>query len=144
MKLVLLLFFTLSSVIYAKNLNVKILEIDTLKSGNIIVAIFDSEDKWPELENALQVLKVDSKESKKSIIFNNLNDSVYYAIQVIHDYNLNDKIDINLNPFKGSLGPKEGVGLSNNYRPKFAPKFDGAKFLLGQSTYNIDIKLIYP
>lgn len=63
-----------------------------------------------------------------------------YAVAVLHDENLNHKMDRNF------LGiPQEGWGVSNNVRPALsAPRFDDATFSLKPSAATtVTIKLGY-
>jgi uncharacterized protein (DUF2141 family) len=62
-----------------------------------------------------------------------------YALSLIHDENKNDKLDT------GLFGiPTEGVGASNNAKGSFGPpKFDDAKFELGEKGGVQEIKVQY-
>lgn len=62
-----------------------------------------------------------------------------YAVAVLHDENKNGKLDTN---FIGI--PKEGVGASNNPKPRMGPpKYDDAKFRVQDSTVNQRIVVQY-
>ena len=62
-----------------------------------------------------------------------------YAISVFHDENGNGKLDTNW------LGiPREGVGASNNPKPRMGPpKFAAAKFHYSEGSMNIEVILHY-
>jgi uncharacterized protein (DUF2141 family) len=62
-----------------------------------------------------------------------------YAVSVIHDENLNGKLDKNL------LGmPREGFGMSNDVLPRFGPpKFEAVAFSFDGGTSDIKILMRY-
>ena len=63
-----------------------------------------------------------------------------YAIAVLHDENMNGKMDTNFFGF-----PKEGGGASNNPKPRRGPpRFDDSKFVLKEEHTKLEIKLQYP
>lgn len=62
-----------------------------------------------------------------------------YAISVMHDENVNKKLDTNMFGI-----PKEGYGVSNNAKGTMGPpKFQDAHFLLDKSAVSVAIKLNY-
>lgn len=75
---------------------------------------------------------------KASIVFKNVPAGVY-AVSVIHDENINGKLD------KRFLGiPKEGVGFSNNIRPFIGPpSFEQAQFTISTTTVKLAILMNY-
>ncbi len=106
------------------------LEIAGLKdaSGDIYIAVYDSDDDWLGEETVLQ---------QKVVIGDALDGEVVrtelllpageYAISIYYDVNNNGELDTN---FIGI--PKEPVALSNNARPSFGPpKYEDAVFTLG-------------
>lgn len=63
-----------------------------------------------------------------------------YALVVLHDENMNGKLDTNW------LGiPKEGYGFSNNAKPAafHAPSFSDASFVYDGKTLDLTITLRY-
>jgi uncharacterized protein (DUF2141 family) len=97
-------------------------------SGNIYIAVYDSDDTWLGDEAVLQ---------QKVVIADALDGEIVraefqlqpgeYAFSIFYDINNNGKLDTN---FIGI--PKEPVALSNNARPKFGPpKYKDAVFPLG-------------
>jgi len=72
-----------------------------------------------------------------SVVFNNLPKG-NYAVNILHDENLDGKID------KGFVLPKEGIGFSNfdsiGFRHK--PNFKKAQFLLDTNKF-VKVKVIY-
>ena len=94
-------------------------------SGNIYIAVYDSDDDW---------LGDDAILRQKVVIADALDGKVVhtafdlppgeYAFSIFYDVNDNGKLDTN---FIGI--PKEPVALSNNARPKFGPpKYKDAVF----------------
>jgi uncharacterized protein (DUF2141 family) len=62
-----------------------------------------------------------------------------YAISVMHDENINKKLDANMFGI-----PKEGYGVSNNATGTLGPpKFQDAHFMLDKSAVSVAIKLNY-
>lgn len=96
--------------------------------GEIRIAMFDSEQKYPEDPVHAIVLPVERKEVEWVV-----NDLPYgeYAIAVYHDKNKNGELDSNL------LGiPKEDYGFSNNARGRFGPaSWKDAKFIVRETVY---------
>ena len=97
-------------------------------SGNIYIAVYDSDDTWLGDEVVLQ---------QKVVIAEALDGDIVrvefqlqpgeYAFSIFYDSNDNGKLDTN---FIGI--PKEPVAISNNARPKFGPpKYKDAVFELG-------------
>ena len=103
-------------------------QINELKSDKGIcnVCIFNKADGFPdESKNAVSCIKVKIKDKTASASFKALATS-NYAVVVYHDENNNGELDTN---FIGI--PKEGIGVSNNVKPKMGkPKFEAAKFAL--------------
>ncbi|GEM_PF-2134878 len=125
------------------SLDVVISRIDHQRGGHLIIALFDSPARWPDLSQARAIKKLAPQDIMLEIRFNGLNLDRLYAIQAIHDENDNGRLDINVLPWRGPLGPKEGVGMSNNYIPHFAPRFAPAAFSPGDTTQPLEIQLIY-
>ena len=60
-----------------------------------------------------------------------------YAISVLHDENMSNKMDI------GFFGPKEGYAFSYDPNGFGIPDFDECKFSLNKSTKIIDLDMKY-
>ncbi len=111
-----------------------IVEVTNLRNekGRVAVAVFDSEDAFPDQERALQGKLVKIKGSRAKVTFKSLKPGTY-AVAVLHDENENDEMDFN---FLGM--PLEGYGFSNDASAMFGPpSFDAAAFRLratGKST----------
>jgi uncharacterized protein (DUF2141 family) len=110
-------------------------------SGNIHIAVYDSEDKWLGDDVVLSQKVVIAEALKGDLVLSELKLPVGdYAFSVFYDANNNGKLDTN---FIGI--PKEPVALSNNARPKFGPpKYKDAVFAVGAEpvTQRIDIEAI--
>ncbi len=103
--------------------------------GEIRIAMFDSEQRYPEDPIHAIVLPVDQKDIEwivEDLPFGE------YAIAVYHDKNKNGELDSNL------LGiPKENYGFSNNARGRFGPaSWKDASFKVNETNYfeRIEIK----
>ncbi len=108
--------------------------------GKIGVALFQSEESFPDAFKALrqQQAEIDGRTQSAEVVFRDLPPGVY-AISVLHDENMNGKLDKN---FFGI--PQEGYGFSNNPGKKMrAAHFDEAKFSLNAPEQTIEVKLIY-
>jgi uncharacterized protein (DUF2141 family) len=120
------------------NIHVVVEGIDNI-GGQLGILLFEQEDGFPSDERkALQMvlLPLDGASLRYSFL-----ELPYgkYAVSVMHDTNMNDKLDTNF------LGiPKEGVGISNNVKGTFgAPKFKDASFDLNGSDVTTTIELSY-
>ena len=109
--------------------------------GKIGIALFQNADGFPDnTSNALrqQSVNIDPTTLSAQVVFSDVPQGSY-AVSVLHDENLNGKLDKN---FVGI--PKEGYGASNNpAKKRRAPTFDEAKFSLNAPEQTIEIKLIY-
>ena len=94
-------------------------------SGNIYIAVYDSDDDWLGDDVILRqkVVIADALDGKVVHTAFDLPPGEY-AFSIFYDVNDNGKLDTN---FIGI--PKEPVALSNNARPKFGPpKYKDAVF----------------
>ncbi|MFY9527393.1 MAG: DUF2141 domain-containing protein [Candidatus Acidiferrales bacterium] len=109
--------------------------------GKIGVTLFQDASGFPDnTSNAIrqQAVEIDPNTLTAQVIFSDVPQGIY-AVSVLHDENLNGKLDKN---FMGI--PKEGYGASNNpAKKRRAPTFDEAKFSLDAPEQTIEIKLIY-
>lgn len=106
------------------------LEISGLQnvSGDLYVAVYDSEDTWLGDEMVLQKKVVIEDARNGDLVTAQLALATGdYAMTIFFDRNGNGELDSN---FIGI--PKEPVALSNNARPRFGPpKYRDAVFSLG-------------
>lgn len=94
--------------------------------GQFIVSVFTSEDSFLKKPFLERKVSVDGK--GQAVLIFEFMDEKYFAISVVYDENLNNKLDT------GFLGiPKEKVGFSNNARGTFGPpKYRDAKINLSE------------
>lgn len=106
--------------------------------GTCRLLLFESEKGFPDArEYAKMMLSKNILERKVEFVF-----KIYpgnYAVSVLHDENMNGKMD------KNWLGiPKEGFGASNNPKIGFGPPdFEEAIATFDKKIMRIKIKLIY-
>lgn len=97
-------------------------------TGNIYIAVYDSDDTWlgDETVQGRKVVIAEALDGELVVAELQLPQGEY-AISIYYDRNNNGKLDTN---FIGI--PKEPVALSNNARPRFGPpKYKDAVFTLG-------------
>lgn len=104
------------------------------RMGNVMVAMFDSRERYKKDPAYLAVIPVDSEECFWTL------DGVpggEYAIAVYHDINANEKLDSNL------IGiPREPYGFSNNAKGRFGPPdWEDAAFVVSAPEANHEIVL---
>lgn len=100
-------------------LAVDIVGIRAEQGGNLIVAVYASEDTWLERERARAVRTLPVAGDSLSLSFDGLAPDSACAVVVFHDRNANDHFDMRWFPWPK---PKEGTGVSRNRdgRPKYA------------------------
>ncbi len=108
----------------------------TEKTGEVRIAMFNSESTYSEKENPLHTVVLPADTSKISWEDKELPFGVY-AIAVYHDKNINEMLDTNV------LGiPKEAYGFSNNARGRFGPaSWNDAKFVVDSVEYATKITI---
>ena len=105
--------------------------------GQIIVYLYKSPGNFPKSKNAFRVKKITKiKDLSIKASFDNIPHGVY-AISVLHDANMSNKMDI------GMFGPKEGYAFSYDPNGFGLPDFDECKFRLNRSVKKIDLKMSY-
>jgi uncharacterized protein (DUF2141 family) len=109
--------------------------------GKLGLGVFRDVVGFPEDHTkmvARQRIEIDPQSLSGQAVFRDLAYGVY-AVSVLHDENVNGKLDKNL------IGvPKEGYGVSNNPKPVMrAPRFEEAKLALNSSEQSIEIHLVY-
>ena len=109
--------------------------------GKIGATLFQDANGFPDnISNAIrqETVEIDPATLTAQVVFSGVPQGIY-AVSVLHDENLNGKLDKN---FMGI--PKEGYGASNNPpKKRRAPTFDEAKFSLNAPEQTVEIKLIY-
>lgn len=120
-------------------IHVKILSIRN-NTGTVGCALFDSPVGFPEeaLLSAKKVMVLKVRETPARCDFEDIAPGTY-ALAVIHDENMNGKLDTNM------LGiPKEGYGFSNDVKALLrAPSFSSASFRYDGGILEMTISLHY-
>lgn len=138
-----LMFANLPTLVFAQppcpGIHVKILNIRN-STGTIACALFESPEGFPKdfLHFATNIMIIKIRESQASCYFADIPPGKY-AIAVIHDANMNGKLDTNW------MGvPKEGFGFSNNAKALLsAPSFSDASFQYDGKNIDMTMSLNY-
>ena len=85
--------------------------------GQAIVALYNSPDSWLKLDRALRVSKIPVSADSLEVTFEGMDPGVY-GVSVIHDENVNGKLDMRYFPIPG---PVEGAGVSRDATATFGP-----------------------
>ena len=107
--------------------------------GQVGLLLFGNPDGFPgDFSKAIRQKLIPAGEKRFEVSFDNLPYGTY-AVSVMHDENMNMKLDTNL------LGiPREGHGVSNNISHAMrGPRFHEASFELNSSAWSGKITLIY-
>lgn len=107
--------------------------------GQTCVSIYNSQEGFPgKYANAFRIIRSSIKGKLATIEFPDLPYG-FYAVSVLHDENLNNKMETS---FIGI--PKEGCGASNNPRSFMGPpSFEDSKFEIKSNSKTIEIRLKY-
>lgn len=129
--------FSLSGAVVQAQVRVEVIVLDVKDStGMIRVGIFA--DAQTFLKQPIQGKIIKAAEGRCIAVFERVPTGTY-AISVIHDSNLNEKLDTN---FFGV--PKEGFGFSNDVMGRLGPpSFEKAKVIVESST-SFRIHVRYP
>ena len=105
------------------------------KDGIMMVALFNEEDKFLKVPSYSQEIPI-SDEIEIEVIFEKI-PYRKYAVSIYHDLNENGDLDSNM-----IMIPKEPIGFSNDYFPKFGPpKFKNAAFDFSQKELRMTVNL---
>jgi len=120
-------------------IHVKVLNIRN-SIGTVDCALFDSPDGFPidVLHSATNAMVIKIRNTEARCDFEGIPPGTY-ALAVIHDENMNGKLDTNW------LGiPREGYGFSNDAKALLgAPSFSAAGFQYDGGTLDLTISLNY-
>ncbi|MGE5320761.1 MAG: DUF2141 domain-containing protein [Hyphomicrobiaceae bacterium] len=120
-------------------IHVKILDIRN-STGAVACALFESAQGFPTeyLRSATHIMFIKVRDKQARCDFEDIAPGTY-ALAVVHDENMNGKLDTNL------LGiPKEGYGFSNDAKALFgAPTFPAASFPYDGQDLELTISLNY-
>ena len=139
----LLMFVNLPAVAFAQSpcpgIHVKILNIKN-STGTVACALFESPAGFPieYLRSATNIMVIKIRKTQARCDFEDIPPGTY-AIAVIHDENMNGKLDTN------ALGiPTEGYGFSNDAKSVLgAPSFSAASFPYDGRDLDLTISLHY-
>jgi uncharacterized protein (DUF2141 family) len=119
--------------------HVRVLDIRN-SAGTVACALFESPEGFPVefLRSATNIMVIKVRNTRARCDFEDIPPGTY-ALGVIHDENMNGKLDLN------ALGmPKEGYGFSNDAKARFgAPSFDAASFKYDGQTLDLRIRMHY-
>jgi len=138
-----LVFANLPDISFAESLcpglHVKVLNIRN-SSGNVACALFESPVGFPAqyLSSATKIVAVKVRHREARCDFEDIAPGTY-ALAVIHDENMNGKLDT------GLLGiPTEGYGFSNGATALLgSPAFSAASFLYNGQNLDLTVSLHY-
>lgn len=103
----------------------------TSDSGKVAFALYNKENF---MVTPLQSKNAKIVEGKSTVVFEGVEPGEY-AIICFHDKNDNDKMD-----FQENGMPMEDYGTSNNVMTFGPPKYDNAKFTVGDNDVSLEIK----
>ncbi len=87
------------------------------------------------MKNPIVGLNSEIKDGKAQVTFNHVTPGTY-GIMVVHDKNDNKRMD-----FEASGMPIEAYGMSNNHMSYGPPQWDDAKFEVGDTPIEMEIRL---
>ena len=120
-------------------IHVKILDIEN-STGSVACALFESSAGFPSefLHSATNVMIIKIRKAQARCDFEDIPPGTY-AMVVIHDANMNGKLDANM------MGiPTEGYGFSNDAKSLIgAPSFSAASFSYDGQNLDLTMSLHY-
>jgi uncharacterized protein (DUF2141 family) len=120
-------------------IHVRVLDIRN-STGTVACALFESAEGFPVdfLRSATNIMVIKVRKTRARCDFEDIPPGSY-ALAVIHDENMNGKLDLN------ALGiPKEGYGFSNDATGWLgAPTFSAASFTYDGRTLDLTIDMHY-
>ena len=110
------------------------------QGGELLVCLYDDPETWLKPERALRVVRAAPEGETVIVRLGDLPPG-RYALQVIHDKNLNGKFDMRTFPWPK---PKEGGGISHNNFRMGPPRWEPALFTVGAGELvRLDVALRY-
>lgn len=120
-------------------IHVEVLDIRN-STGSVACALFESQKGFPVefLLSATNIMVIKVRKTRARCDFEDIPPGTY-ALAVIHDENVNGKLDVN------ALGiPREGYGFSNDVKAWLgAPSFEEASFKYDGRNLDLTIALHY-
>ena len=124
---------------HCPGIHVTVLDIRN-STGTVACALFESAEGFPTdfLRSATNIMVIKIRKSQARCDFEDIPPGTY-ALGVIHDENMNGKLDLN------ALGiPKEGYGFSNDARGWLGgPSFSAASFKYDGRSVDLTIEMHY-
>jgi uncharacterized protein (DUF2141 family) len=120
----------------AADLNVTVASIRGDK-GQVKLMLFEREEGFRKEDKARQVLALPAIKGVINGVFKDLPPG-RYAVVAYHDENADGKLNLRFGMF-----PKEGYGLSNNFKPSGPPKFKDAALDLPDGGLHSTVRLNY-
>ena len=107
--------------------------------GQVVCALFGAADDFPKrIDRAFTRVAAQIMSGRATCEFPRVPAGVY-AVSVFHDENLNGRLDTNWLAI-----PREGVGASNNPKPRMGPpKFAAAEFQHSGASVDVEIIMHY-
>lgn len=119
---------------------VTVANIKSTDGGNLIVSLYTQKDDWLKTEKARITEIVSVEGDSLTVEFTDLPYDSIYAVAVIHDRNMNGRLDMRKFPWPK---PKEGAGVSNNRFGFGPPDYDDAILSLADPELGIRIEMRY-
>lgn len=131
---------SLTSNIDSGNIVVTVVKIKSAEGGNLIVSLYNVKESWLKTDEAWisEVVAVSGDSMK--VAFASLPYDSVYAVAVIHDRNMNGKLDMRKFPWPKL---KEGAGVSNNDFGFGPPDYEDALFHLSMPDLAVRIEMKY-
>lgn len=108
--------------------------------GQAIVALYNSSDSWLKLDRALRITRVPVASDSLDVTFEGMEPGVY-GVSVIHDENVNGKLDMRYFPIPG---PVEGAGVSRDATATFGPpSWNDSKIRIGDVGGLVALRIRY-
>lgn len=122
------------------NIVVTVVKIKGAEGGNLIVSLYNVKESWLKTDEARIMEVVAVSGDSMTVEFASLPYDSVYAVAVIHDRNMNGKLDMRKFPWPK---PKEGAGVSNNDFGFGPPDYEDALLHLSMPDLAVRIEMRY-
>ena len=128
-----------SSTVIAQEVTIQVDNIDTSKSGNILVMLYSDKGFPKDHKQALVIEVLPATQQRYLVNFLSVPDT--FAIKILHDEDESGEVTKNWT----GIMPAEGLGFSNGAKLFLGPpSFKNAKLDISLITQPIKINIIYP
>lgn len=110
------------------------------QGGDLVFALFRGAAGWPKVERAPLRRSAPAASESVAVVFAGVPSDTSYAVLVLHDRNGNGKLDMRVFPFPK---PKEGAGVSRNRTRMGPPRYEAARFAVGDTLQSLRVVLRY-